>query len=202
MSFLCLISRDGSEASRDSRSGDVLAEILVKGAASGNLFPVVATFSSPLSLATGPLFDVECRDSSTGDSSFLTVSNDVGGKSISDLPNAFFVKSLFSPTGRFSFYGQPTDIKVKSSEMKGDYRMMDVNFAILSQSTQTEIPRKARIVATIPNGSSQAVMLVASTSAIRWKKGGESQVASTANSFSAVPAPETSMKIRAKDPRS
>jgi len=179
-----------------------LAEILVKGSAGGDLFPVVAAFSSPLPLATGPLFDVECRDTSTGDASFLAVSNDVGGKALSDLPNSFFVKSLFSPTGRFSFYGQPTDIKVKSSEMNGDYRIMDVTFATLSQSTQTEIPRKGRVVATIPNGSSQAVMLVATTSAIRWKKGGESMVASTINSFNAAAAPETSLKIRAKDPRS
>jgi hypothetical protein len=37
--------REGSEVSRDSRSGDVLAEILVKG--NGDLIPVVASFASP-----------------------------------------------------------------------------------------------------------------------------------------------------------
>ena len=166
------------------------------------MFPVVTTFSSPLPLATGPLFDVECRDSTSGDSSFLAVSGDVGGKSIADLPNSFFIKSLFSPTGRFSAYGTPTDVKVKNSEINGNYRTMDVNFSTLSQSTQTEIPRRARVVATIPDGSSQAVMLVTSTSALRWKKGGEALVASVTKSFSAIPAPETSLKIRAKDPRS
>jgi hypothetical protein len=35
---------------RDSRSGDVLAEILVKGAKNKELIPVLATFSSPWSL--------------------------------------------------------------------------------------------------------------------------------------------------------
>jgi hypothetical protein len=40
-----VVLREGSEVSRDSRSGNVLAEILVKG--NGNLMPVVASFSSP-----------------------------------------------------------------------------------------------------------------------------------------------------------
>jgi hypothetical protein len=43
---------DGSEVSRDNRSGDVLAEILVKGKGSEALMPVVATFSSPWPLGT------------------------------------------------------------------------------------------------------------------------------------------------------
>lgn len=158
---------------------------------------------SPLlvSTATGSLFDIECRDSDSGDSAFVAVSPSVGGSSLGELKDSFFVKFLFSPTGRFSFYGQPTDIKVKSSEMKDDYRIMDVSFATLSQSTQTEIPRKARVIATIPSGSKQAVMLVSSTSALRWKKGSEKLVASTTESFRATPAPETSLKIRAQDNR-
>ena len=43
---------DGSDISRDGRSGDVLAEILVKGRGSEDLMPVVATFSSPWPLGT------------------------------------------------------------------------------------------------------------------------------------------------------
>ena len=152
--------------------------------------------------ATGSLFDVECRDSSTGDGAFMAVSPNVAGSALADLKDSFFVKTLFSSTGRFSFYGQPTDIKVKSSVMKDNYRVLDVGFSTLSQSTQTEIPRKAKIIATIPSGSTQAVMLVGSTSALRWKKGADKQVLSTIDSFKAVPAPQTSMKIRAKDSRS
>ena len=152
--------------------------------------------------ATGSLFDVECRDSSTGDGAFMAVSPNVAGSALADLKDSFFVKTLFSSTGRFSFYGQPTDIKVKSSVMKGNYRVLDVGFSTLSQSTQTEIPRKAKIIATIPSGSTQAVMLVGSASALRWKKGADKQVLSTIESFKAVPAPQTSMKIRAKDSRS
>ena len=145
---------------------------------------------------------MECRDSSTGDGAFMAVSPSVAGSALGDLKDSFFVKTLFSSTGRFSFYGQPTDIKVKSSVMKDNYRVLDVGFSTLSQSTQTEIPRKAKIIATIPSGSTQAVMLVGSASALRWKKGADKQVLSTIDSFKAVPAPQTSMKIRAKDSRS
>jgi len=145
------------------------------------------------------VYDVECRDPDTGDGAFLAVSGDVDGNSVRDLKDSFFLKTIFSTRGRFSFYGEPTDIKVKGSEMRGDYKVLDVNFSTLSQSTQTEIPRKARIVATIPTGSSQAVMLIGSSSALRWKKGSEKLISSTVDSFKATPAPLTSMKIRAKD---
>lgn len=77
-----------------------------------------------------------------------------------------------------------------------------MNFSTLSQSTQTEIPRKAKIVATIPNGSEQVVMLVGSASALRWKKGSEKAIVTITDSFRAVRAPETALKIRAKERRS
>lgn len=144
------------------------------------------------------MYDVECRDASTGDGVFLAVSSDVGGKTVADLNDAFFTKSLFSRTGRFSFYGSPTDVQVKKSEVKGDYKILDINFSTLSQSTQTEIPRKARVIATIPSGSSQAVMLVGSASALRWKKGSDKLVSATIDSFKATRAPETGLKVRAK----
>jgi hypothetical protein len=120
---------------------------------------------------------------------------------IAELKNSFFVDALFSPTGRFSSYGQPTDIKVKKSTVINrdgrDYRIIDFSFATLSQSTQTEIPRLAQVMATIPEGASQAVMLVGSASALRWKKSGVDQViASTMESFRAIPAPQTSLKLR------
>ena len=194
-----VVLRDGSEINRDTKTGDVLAEILVKDAkSSSNMIPVVATFTSPWPLMTGNLFDVETRDSETGDAAFLAVSRSVDGSSLADLKDSFFSKALFSSNGRFSFYGQPTDIKVKTVAINGDYRVLDVSFATLSQSTQTEIPRKARVVATIPNGSSQAVMLVASASAIRWKKGSDKKVITATESFRATPAPQTGLKLRAK----
>lgn len=194
-----VVLRDGSEVNRDVKTGDVLAEILVKDASSGDMIPVVTTFTSPWTLMTGGLYDVETRDSETGDAAFLAVSPSVGGSSLADIKDAFFAKALFSQTGRFSFYGQPTDIRLKTTSVKGDYRVMDVSFSTLSQSTQTEIPRKARVVATIPTGSSQAVMLVASASAIRWKKGSDKKVFTATESFRATAAPQSGLKVRARD---
>ena len=108
-------------------------------------------------------------------------------------------------TGRFSFYGQPTDVKVKSSTtvtvQDKTYRIIDLGFSTLAQSTMTEIPRKARITATIPEGTDQAVMLVGSASALRWKKGSDQQIAKVIESFRAIPAPQTSLSVRAKQQR-
>jgi hypothetical protein len=192
--------RDGSIPSRDEKSGAVLAEILV-----GNReqpVAVLASFISPWPLATGSVFDVECRNAKTGDGVFLAVTGNTKGKSaVKDLPDSFFLEDLFQPYGRFSFYGTPTDIKVKKSytEEETNKRIIEVSFSNLSQSTQSEIPRNAIISATIPKGTDNAVMLVASASASRWKKGADAAVRSTVDSFRVVPAPKSSLKIRPKD---
>ena len=155
-----------------------------------------------LSIAKGTFFDVECRDGKTGDGAFLQVTTNVGGKSIAELGDSFFLDNLLAPTGRFSFYGQPTDVKVKKSVVNGSYKVIDLSFSTLSQSTQTEIPRKAQLVATIPTGSTQAVMLIGSASASRWKKGSDQDVYSTVESFRAIPAPQSSMRLRKKEKKS
>lgn len=197
-----IVFRDGSEVSRDSRSGDVLAEILVKDNTDTSI-AVLTKFSSPWALATGGIFDVECRDAKTGDGAFLAVTEKTSSNSkLEDIPSSFFLERLFSKTGRFSFYGSPTDIKVRKSYMADDNknRILEISFSTLSQSTQTEIPRYAIVSATVPQGSNQAVMLVASASANRWKKSGsESTIRDVISSYRAVPAPITNMKVRAKD---
>lgn len=190
-----IVFREGSEASRDGR-GNVLAEILV--GKKSDPIPVLATFSSPWSLAKGGLFDVECRDATTGDGAFLTVSPSKGGQSVADLPKTFFTDSLFSTNGRFSFYGAPTDIKVRKSEVNGAYRYLEIVFSNLSQSTNAEIPRTALVAATIPEGTNDVVMLVGSATSNRWKRGAEGPVRETVGSFKATLAPTSGMKVRAK----
>mmetsp|Transcript_28795 Transcript_28795/g.58477 ORF Transcript_28795/g.58477 Transcript_28795/m.58477 type:complete len:316 (-) Transcript_28795:314-1261(-) len=192
-----VVLRDGSDVSRDSRTGSVLAEILTGTKA--NPTAVVVSFASPWKLETGPVFDVETRDGRTGDGAFLAVTKSTGGKSLADLPSSFFLERLFDPTGRFSFYGPPTDVKVKSSKVEGNRRYIELSFSNLSQSTNAEIPRKALLVATIPDGSENAVMLVGSANASRWKKGSEESVRETVESFRAVPAPKSGLKLRAKE---
>ena len=149
-------------------------------------------------IATGSTYDVECRDANNGDGAYLVVSSDVKGKSIGELSNQFFQDQLFSSTGRFSYYGEPTDVKITKSAVNGNYKTMDINFSILSQSTGAEVPRKARVIATIPEGASQAVLLIGSASALRWKKGSDQKIASTIDSFRATPAPQTSLRLKGR----
>lgn len=191
-----VVFRDGSEVSQD-QNGAVAAEILV--GTKKDPKPVLVSFTSPWKLEKGSVFDVECRDGRTGEGAFLAVTQSTEGRSLQSLPTSFFLERLFDPTGRFSFYGPPTDIKIKSSRMQGDdYRVIELTFASLSQSTNAEIPRRAVLVATIPSGTENAVMLVGSASASRWKVA-EKSILQTVESFRAVPAPKSSLKIRPKD---
>ena len=70
----------------------------------------------------------------------------------------------------------------------------------MSQSTNAEIPRTAIMDAPIPEGLDQAVMLVGSSTTSRWKKGSESDIRSTVDSFNASISPKSTMKVRAKQP--
>lgn len=188
--------RDGTDVLRDSRTGNVLAEIVLGD--KSDLSAVLVSFSSPWQLATGGVFDVECRDSKTGDGAFLSVTEPTTIQNIQDIPTSFFLDNLFAPTGRFSFYGSPTNIKVKKSEMQGDRRVIEFSFSNLSQSTNAEIPRTGLMIAAKPANVNQAIMLVGSATTNRWKKGAEKDIRETIASFNASPSPKTSMKVRAK----
>mmetsp|Transcript_3922 Transcript_3922/g.9343 ORF Transcript_3922/g.9343 Transcript_3922/m.9343 type:complete len:313 (-) Transcript_3922:63-1001(-) len=190
--------RDGSEVSRNKKSGDVNAEIVVNGS-DGEKMAILVGYSSPWPLAEGPFYDIECRNQKTSDGAFVQVTSNTKGKSVADIDNSFFLENLLAPSGRFSFYGQPTDVKIKKRATKGDYTIIDLSFATLSQATQTELPRKAQLVATIPKGSSQAIMLIGSAPASRWKNGSDKDIYSTIESFRAVAAPKSSLKLRRKE---
>lgn len=201
-----VVLRDGSQVSQDPRTGDVAAELLLLSSSSSSgsreLVPILTSYTSPWPLATGSVFDVECRDPRSGDGAFVAVTGKLPSStssSIAELPDSFLTNNLFAQQGRFSFYGAPTDVKILSSSVMKDnrnYKQIDVSFATLSQSTQTEIPRKARIVATIPPGTQQAIMLVGSASASRWKKSLD-KINQAVGSFRAIPAPKSSLKVRA-----
>lgn len=191
-----VVLREGSSVARDSRTGNVVAEILVGDRS--DPIAVFTSFDSPWPLAVGTVFDVESRDAKTGDGAFLAVTESTGGKALADLPKSFFLAELVKPTGRFSFYGAPTDVKVKKDSIEKDYRYIELTFSTLSQSTQTEIPRNAIIATTIVPGTENAVMLVGSATSNRWKKGAGDAVRSTVESFRAVPAPKSGLKVRAK----
>eukprot|EP00522_Entomoneis_paludosa_P016503 CAMPEP_0172448190 /NCGR_PEP_ID=MMETSP1065-20121228/7251_1 /TAXON_ID=265537 /ORGANISM="Amphiprora paludosa, Strain CCMP125" /LENGTH=315 /DNA_ID=CAMNT_0013199609 /DNA_START=52 /DNA_END=996 /DNA_ORIENTATION=+ len=197
-----VIFRDGSDVNQDRTTGAVSAELLTGTKENPRL--VLASFESPkYRLEKGPVFDVECRDSKTGDGVFLAVTKKVpsDAQKLADLPNSFFLERLFDPTGRFSFYGPPTDIKVKKRvPLSNDRVQLELSFSNLSQSTNAEIPRKALLVATLPPGTDNAVMLVGSATATRWnKQGADAVIQQTMESFRAIPAPKSNLKLRAKD---
>lgn len=189
--------RDGTEVDRDTRTGNVLAEIVLGEKA--DLSAILVTFSSPWPLAKGTVFDVETRDAKTGDSAFLSVTEKTGGRGIQDIPSLFFLEQLFAPTGRFSFYGSPTDLKIKKSMLDGNRRIIEFSFSQLSQSTNAEIPRQAIMVASKPDNTDQAVVLVASSTATRWKKGTEKDIREIISSFNASPSPKSALKVRKKE---
>ena len=200
-----VLLRDGSEVARDAKSGSVSAEIVVNSSTGNSKESVFVSFESPWPLAKGAVFDIECRDNNGDISAFVAVTSDIPqGSSLKDLPNDFFLERLFSPTGRYSFYGPPTDIKVKRSivtslDNNSEYRIIDLTFSNLSQSTQTEIPRVAKLVATVPNGTSNAVMLVSASSASKYRKNNNDvKIQQCVDSFRAALAPKSSMKIRTK----
>ena len=189
--------RDGTDVERNAKTGAVLAEIVLGDRS--DLSAILVSFSSGWPLAKGTVFDVECRDAKTGDSAFLSVTEKTGGKSIEDIPTTFFVEQLFAPTARFSFYGPPTDFKLKKSEIDGNKRIIEFSFSQLSQSTNAEIPRRAIMVATKPENTDQAVMLVASSTAQRYKKVTEKDIRQTISSFNASPSPKSALKVRRKE---
>lgn len=189
--------RDGTDVERNAKTGAVLAEIVLGDRS--DLSAILVSFSSPWPLAKGTVFDVECRDAKTGDSAFLSVTEKTGGKSIEDIPTTFFIEQLFAPTARFSFYGPPTDFKLKKSEIDGNKRIIEFSFSQLSQSTNAEIPRRAIMVATKPENTDQVVMLVASSTAQRYKKVTEKDIRQTISSFNASPSPKSALKVRRKE---
>jgi len=112
-----LVFRYGTDVLQ-GKSGDVSAELLVGTKAAPQ--SVLVSFKAPYRLEKGSVFDVECRDGKTGDGAFLAVTEPANGKSLEEFPNSFFLQRLFDPTGRFSFYCPPTDVKVKKSMLVTD----------------------------------------------------------------------------------
>jgi len=188
--------RDGTSVERDTRTGNVLAELVLGDKA--DLSAVLVSFQSPWPLAKGSVFDVECRDKN-GDNAFLSVTEKTDGKKLEDVPASFYLDQLFAPTGRFSFYGSPTNLKVKKSQIVDNKRIIEFSFAQLSQSTNAEIPREAIMIAQKPDNTDQVVMLVGSAMSTRWRRGSDKAVRDTIASFNASPSPKSALKVRRKE---
>jgi len=112
--------------------------------------------------------EVEVRNRE-GDGAFIEVERVPTGQTIASLPSAWFLQTVFSAQGRFGAYGTPSSMKVLSSTMEGTKRFLNVRFSALTPGG-SEQERCAIIVALVPPGSEDAIMLVAGSTALRWKK--------------------------------
>jgi hypothetical protein len=81
--------------------------------------------------------NVAICDARTGDGVFMAVTTSVNGKSLAYLPDSILLERLYDAKGRFSFYGSPTDIKVKKRRINSTNNKLELElqFSNLSQST-------------------------------------------------------------------
>lgn len=178
----------------------ISAEMLVGGGISA-----VAVFESQYPLAKGNYYDVESRNKE-GDAAFIHVAALPAGQKIDAVPNSFFTDAALGPLGRFGSYSAPqiTRVSTGAYQPKGaassaaiPTRYVEVSFNALTQSG-FEVPRKGVIAALQLPGSSDALMLVSSVGAARWKKGGEDDARLAAETFRVVRTRATSLQ-RAND---
>ena len=170
---------DEVAASGPDKAPTISAEIVLNGGVIGT-----ASFQSAWPVARGMYYDVESR-SKDGDSAFVTVAQlpAGSGSDLGSVPASVFTSAIFSAANRFGAYGAPTDIRVlKSKAAPSGQRILEVEFSALSPGL-SEIPRRAIIAAIKPEGSNDVVMLVAGSTASRWKRGAEEGARVAIDSF-------------------
>lgn len=169
---LGVILAEAAVATGDTISGDVVL---------GGGFLATASFNTKWGLAEGTYFDIEAR-SKDGDNAFVQVAPLPKGKPLLDQPKTWLASTVLSIEGRYGAYGAPADAKILSDTPTPQGRQVEISFTALSPS-MADVPRRAIISAIQPPGTSEVVLLVAGTSASRWKKGGEQACRVTADSF-------------------
>ena len=181
----CIVAEEPKTVGKSGIAADL---VLASGLAT-------VSYESPWGLAEGNYYDVAAK-SKDGDAAFVQVA-DTGGKSLSSLSKTFFSDTILSLDGFYGAYGQPIDAVFKetpaASANGAGARAFECTFTPLGPSGDGS-PRKGIVTAIQPAGSKQVVMLVASTSATRWKKAkGEKDCRTAAESFSVRMSP-TSLK--------
>jgi len=188
---LGIILVEAVKADKGGISGDIVL--------SGERVGTVA-FQSPWKLAEGGYYDVEAKSKDAGDSAFVQVAKLPGGKSVDKLPKTFFTEQVLSVTGRFGAYGAPADIKVSGDGAEGGSRTLEIAFTALSPG-MAEVSRRGVLTALQPSGTDDVVMLFASTSAARWKKGGKEEARRVVETFSVTTRPTSLKPVASSDYR-
>ena len=116
----------------------------------------------------GNYYDVEVRSKEGGDCAFLVSKTPPQGASS---PAAWFSDNIFGISGRYGAYGAPQDVRVLRDERDRSVdggRLLEYSFTALKGNA--EVQRRAFVKAMTPPGSKDVVILVAGTTASRWKK--------------------------------
>ena len=150
-------------------------------------------FDSPWPLQKGNYYDVEAKSKEGGDGCFVVVKTPPRGAAPSALPKAWFADNIFNIEGRYGAYGAPQDIKLVGDAPAGDDRLLEFSFTALSPSN-AQVLRKCFVKAVRVPGSGDTAMLVAGTTAARWKKeNGEQTSRKVAESFRVVSTKPTNL---------
>lgn len=155
------------------------------------------TFESTWPIQRGNFYDVEVRSKEGGDGAFLLCK--AAPKAPAGLPAKWFADNIFNIEGRYGAYGAPADVKLLKDSVVGSDRVLEYSFTALSPS-QAQVLRKCAVKATTGPGSSDIFLIVAGTTASRWKKEqGDIASRKVADSFRVAGTQKTPLK---KDPTS
>ena len=168
----------------EATKGGVTGEFIISG---GNA--ALVKFDSPWPLAEGGYYDIEAKSKDGSDSAFVQLVNLPSGKTLSSAPKTFFTDMLLGVDGRYGAYGGCTVGAVKELDADGKARQLEISFEALTPGG-SEIARRGTLTA-VPVSPSQVVMLFASTSAGRWKKGGKDEAMKAVSTFSVTTRPTT-----------
>ena len=155
-------------------------------------FVATASFETPWFLQMGNYYDVEVRSKEGTDGAFIVSKTPPQGTSSSA---SWFSDNIFGISGRYGAYGAPQDVRVLRDERDRSVdggRLLEYSFTALKGNA--EVQRRAFVKAVSPPGSRDVVILVAGTTASRWKKeNGEKTSREVAESFRVVSTKPTNL---------
>jgi len=155
-------------------------------------YVATASFETPWFLRSGSYVDVEVMSKEGGDGAFLVSKKAPQGTSS---PAAWFSENIFGISGRYGAYGAPQDVKVVKDERDKSVdggRLLEYTFT--ASKGNAEVQRRAFVKAMSPPGSRDVVILVAGTTASRWKKEGGEKTSRAAVDSLTVSSAKTSLK--------
>ena len=144
------------------------AQVLNAELVTSDGYVATASFETPWFLQLGNYYDVEVRSTEGGDCAFLVSKTPPQGTSSSA---SWFTDNIFGISGRYGAYGAPQDVRVLRDERDRSVdggRLLEYSFTALKGNA--EVQRRAFVKAMTPPGSKDVVILVAGTTASRWRK--------------------------------